>query len=230
MLSLGQCITSNGSLAEDRKRLKRSWEAVFWRNARVLTCKTICVSSRMRFWTMISRGIELFRFSLWMPSTSAAGTIEGWHNLILQRIVRVSCEDGEGAGEFCRRRNSIVSVHRKNAGSDVKLDWAMSLARCVEHLRRHPECPAGVFLSVQDDLWLQTVRAMQAADICAQSVRAGRTGTRAGRGKPVRWGHFWVAAVEVSYGWENLTRDRGHTRARADAIYAYLEIGRMRVS
>ena len=106
----------------------------------------------------------------------------------------------------------------------------MSLARWVEHLRRHVECPARVLSSVQDDLWLQTVRAMQAAEMCAQSVRAGRTGTRAGRGKPVRWGHFWVAALEESYGWENVTRDRGHTGARTNAIYALLEHGRMIVS
>ena len=41
MVSLGQCIACNGSTAEDRKRLGRSWEAAFWRNSNVLLCKQI---------------------------------------------------------------------------------------------------------------------------------------------------------------------------------------------
>ena len=109
----------------------------------------------------------------------------------------------------------------------MKWDWAISLARWVEHLRRHVDCPAFLLLSVQDDLWLQTIRALQLAAFTDESVRAGRTRTRAGRGKPVRWGHFWIDAVEEAFGWENLTRDRGDTRVRANAIYAFLEHGRL---
>ena len=62
MLSLGQCLTSSGTQAEDRKRLKRSWETAFWRNGRVLANKRLSVLDRLRFWGLLSKCMGSFDF------------------------------------------------------------------------------------------------------------------------------------------------------------------------
>ena len=68
MVSLGQCMACNGSIAEDRKRVGRSWEAAFWRNSKILRCWQITCASRLQFWGSISQGIGSFRYCMWPPS------------------------------------------------------------------------------------------------------------------------------------------------------------------
>ena len=137
----------------------------------------------------------------------------------------MTVQGDESAERFCRRRNRLVAIERDKAALDVKRDWALCLARWMEHLHRHPNCPASLLMAVQDDMWLLTLRALHACDGSDDSLRAGRTGTRAGRGRPVRWGQLWVQAVQVDLGWNNASRDREATRARAMIVQTVLEHG-----
>ena len=95
----------------------------------------------------------------------------------------------------------------------------------MEHLHRHPECPASLTLAIQDDLWLETMRALHSSEGSDAALRAGRTCTRRGRGRPVRWGQLWVQAVQEAYGWDSHTRDKGATRERASTVETVLERG-----
>jgi hypothetical protein len=215
MLSLGQCLTSTGDQSEDRKRVRRSWEAAFWRNARILTCTKIGVASRLQFWGSLSRGIGGFRYCMWTPSRTASKIVEGWHNLILQRIVRVAFEEGESRERFCRRRNQVVACHREQFRLAVSLEWSLSLVRWVEHLHRHPDLPSAVLLTVQDDTWMQIARGVNWTPSQDGSLRAGSTRTRAGPGKPIRWAENWLDALRAEHGLDNAARSRKTTKRRA---------------
>ena len=227
MLSLGQCISCTGAHAEDRRRLRRSWEASFWRNSKVLTCQRISLNSRLQFWRSLSCGIGLFKFAMWTPSCSAARLVEGWHNLILRRIVRVRIQPGESCEYFCRRRNRIVTTVRDNAKLAVTGLWATCLVRWMEHLKRHPDFPAAMLLETQDAVWLQTIRFLNCGDASSSSLSGGRTGTRSGPGKPIRWAQSWLKAVEDASGITSTLRDKALTRERAQMVETMMQYGRL---
>ena len=216
--SLGQCITSTGEQSEDRWRIKRSWEAAFWRNARVLTCKKIPSASRLNFWGLISKGIGSFRYSMWTPSLAAGRTVEAWHNKIIARIIRVPKSDLETAEHYSKRRNKVVAVERDRAGLSVRYEWALSLVRWVEHLHRHPLIPAALLLTVQDDLWVQTVRALNMTAMNFDGFLAGATRTRVGAGRPIRWAETWLSALQSELGLDNRTRQKKLTKTRAEFV------------
>ena len=218
MFSLGHCLTSTGSQSTERKRLKQSWEAAFWRNSRVLTCKCIDRTSRLKFWRTISQGIGSFRYSMWAPNKAAAKLVEGWHAKILQRIIRVQLEEGETPDRFCRRRNHIVAEERDRLGLAVRREWALSLVRWVEHLRRHLALPACVLLSVQDDLWLQICRGVAGSSNRDATLQAGATRTRTGAGKPIRWGETWIESLRSEHGVDNEARSKRMTKKRAEFV------------
>ena len=221
MISLGQCLTCNGDQAEDRRRVKRSWEAAFWRNAKVLTCARIGSTARLGFWGQLSKGIGSFRYCMWTPNKTAAKLVEGWNNQILQRILKVAYVEGESRERFCKRRNRIVASERERLGLAVSQEWALSLVRWVEHLRRHPELPAAILLTVQDDLWMQISRGLNWTPSRDASLRSGATRTRSGPGKPIRWAELWLEALQTEQGWDNANRSRKLTKQRADFLRNY---------
>ena len=79
--------------------------------------------------------------------------------------------------------------------------------------KRHPDLPAAVLLSVQDDLWVQTMRSSR-----SRSLLSGATGTRSGPGKPARWAERWVEALKVAHGTDNPKRDKAKTLERAKFV------------
>ena len=225
LYSLGQCLSCTGDQSEDRKRLKRSWEAAFWRNSRVLTCKQLGLHSRLSFWGLLSTGIANFRFSMWAPACTAAKLLEGWHNLILRRIVRVSFNNVESPAQFGERRNRAVKAARDHANLSIQSAWSLCLVRWLEHLMRHRDHPASILLASQDDLWLATMRALSWTQGRDPTLRAGATCTRAGAGKPIRWGTMWVDALKEEFGLENPTRDPELTRQKAMMVQTMMAQG-----
>ena len=74
---------------------------------------------------------------------------------------------------------------------------------------------------------VQTLRALNARTVNFCNIVAGRTGSRAGPGKPIRWSESWVQALQEAAGIENPTRDHGMTRERAQIVATMLEYGRL---
>ena len=110
-----------------------------------------------------------------------------------------------------------MAAARDGAGLCITREWALCLVRWLEHLKRHPDFPAANLLEIQDDLWLQTLRALHpSAD--GGSLSAGRTGTRGGARKPSRWSAVWVAALADELGVENPFRDSGLAIAQATVL------------
>ena len=163
---------------------------------------------------------------MWAPSQSAARMIEGWHNNLLQRIVRVRRVEGETPEHFCRRRNRIVAFERNEARLCIRDDWALCLVRWVEHLMRHTDGPGGKLLTVQDELWIQTVRALHWTPSRDASLGSGATGTRLGRGRPIRWVGAWLDILRQSHDLENPDRDKALSRQRAGVVATILQYGK----
>ena len=218
MSSLGQAIACNGSQVEDRQRIHRSWEAAFWRNAKVLLCRKINCKSRLAFWGMLSRGIGSFRYCMWAPNKTAAAHMEGKHNRILQRILGLQRVADEDAERFCRRRNRLVALQRDGLNLGITREWSLALVRWVEHLRRHREMPASMLLDCQDSMWLQTIRALRWTVGTDPALRFGATGTRSGPGRPIRWADQWLDKLQENLGTDNPARNKALTRQRATLV------------
>lgn len=215
MRLLGHWLSATGSCSEDRRRLRRSWEASFWRNSRVLTNSTLSLRPRLRFWAMLSQGIGQFRFSMWAPVSSTAALVEGWHNRILYRIVRLPCREGESRASYTMRRNRTVALERIQTKLSIRAQWAACLVRWLEHVYRHTEAPSALLLGIQDDQWLQTIRCLN---------RRG-TGTRSQGGFPIRWAEKWVVHLAENKGLTNPAKDKTLTWARAELVEELMEQG-----
>ena len=85
-------------------------------------------------------------------------------------------------------------------------------------MRRHPATPASFLITVQDDLWIQTVRALNMRAMSFEGFLAGATSTRSGPGKPIRWADGWLSALEAEWGVDNLTRQKNLTKQRAEYV------------
>ena len=104
------------------------------------------------------------------------------------------------------------------SGLSVRYEWALSLVRWVEHLHRHPLIPAALLLTVQDDLWVQTVRALNMTAMNFDGFLAGATRTRVGAGRPIRWAETWLSALQSELGLDNRTRQKKLTKTRAEFV------------
>ena len=85
----------------------------------------------------------------------------------------------------------------------------------IEHCGRHPDCPAALLLACQDPFWLQTLRALYGSFGHFGSLDVGRTGTRAGPGKPIRYLGPWFHLIDF----ENEARDRSKSRGTAQIVW-----------
>ena len=59
------------------------------------------------------------------------------------------------------------------------------------------------------------------------SFFGGATGTRAGRGKPLRWAEGWVVALRDIMGIDNVCKRKKDTRERTMLVQTLLEGGRL---
>ena len=133
----------------------------------------------------------------------------------------------ESLAQFCERRNRMVKSAKDSANLSMQSLWALCLVRWLEHLLRHKDHPSSILLAAQDDLWLATMRALSWRLGRRASSNAGATGTRAGAGRPNRWGSGWIVALESVYDLENCTRDTELTRQKAMVVETILETGRL---
>ena len=164
---------------------------------------------------------------MWPPIKANAAHMESQHNKILRRIIGVRPNADECPERYCKRRNRIVAHERERLGLGVAQEWSLALVRWVEHLGRHPDMPAAVLLSVQDDLWVQTMRALSWTPSRDAFLLAGATNTRGGAGKPIRWSENWLKALDAALGLENAVRNKAITRQRASLVRVVLEKGKL---
>ena len=185
--------------------VKCSWERAFWANARYLRNMKAPVDARLGMWRSIAFGIGDYYFAGWRPALKAASEIESAHNNILRRIIFVQSRQDDTAASFVLRRNSLIAHIKSRNKLCIRSRWAFRLVSWEEHLYRHQDSFAFKLLVAQDDEWLRIQRLLSGSP----SVDAGTTGTRDGRGYPMRWGAGWLDAVGMACGgWENCDWDK----------------------
>ena len=138
------------------------------------------------------KGLADYKFGLWPFMPDIVKEVDACSFKLLSLIVGVLPALDETAADFCIRRNRLVS--HEAAKSDLKLadQWALKTVTWIEHLMRHPRCPAARLLQQQTPQWLETMRILSGRSLYHTSDRAGNTMTRSGRGQPIRYlGEWW---------------------------------------
>ena len=193
---LGCEVSGMGKDSGDMNAVKCSWERAFWANARYLRNTRAPVDARVKLWRSISLGIGDYHFAGWRLAIAAGADLEAAHNKILSRIVGLKLEEDDTAASYSIRRNSVISQVKTRHKMCIRSRWANRLVSWVEHLHRHKATWAYQLLVTQDDEWLRIMRLLAGSP----SYEAGVTGTRVGRGFPLRWGAGWLEAVSLNGG------------------------------
>lgn len=97
---------------------------------------------------------------------------------------------------YSTRRNSVISQVKTKHNMCIRSWWANRLVFWVEHPHRQKATWAYQLLVTQDDEWLRIMCLLAGSP----SYEAGGTGTRVGRGFPVRWGAGWLEPVSLNGG------------------------------
>ena len=115
---------------------------------------------------------------------------------------------------FCKRRNAEAKLLTCGARARLSDHWALKVVTWLEHLARHPGCPASRLLQEQTPLWLETCRVLSGRSFYYPSDSGGQTMTRSGRGQPVRYLSEWWEQIKF----DNPNKDRGVSRRRAHQL------------
>ena len=124
--------------------------------------------------------------------------IDACNSQLMAMVVGVKLHEDESAEAFCRRRNRKVRSEIIEAQVRLSDHWAFKTVTWLEHLFRHPSCPAARLLQQQTPEWLETCRILSGRSSQYASDRAGITLTRSGRGPPIRYLSEWWRHIEFS--------------------------------
>ena len=146
----------------------------------------------MRWWKSLCKGLGDNRFGLWPLQQSSVKDVDACNFKLMSMMVGVRPRSGESAEAFCRRKKRIVKHEVLEADVRLSDHWVFKVVAWLEHLLRHPACPATRLLLQQTPEWLETCRSFVGKSTQYSTDRAGITLTRAGRGQPVRYlGEWW---------------------------------------
>ena len=192
------------------------WRA-FWANSKLLRCRRASLESRLRAWDIISAGILEYRCTRWPPTKTGFKIINSAQFKITCAIAALQPSSGETAGSFCVRRGRVLSTAIRHHSRLWSLRWAVRVQSWLEHCHRHPETLTAQLLRCQDSVWLMQ-RRHAFAHLCSRySLLGGRTGTRSGAGKPVRWlDDSWTSHTVAA----NPARNRVRTLQQAEQWHA----------
>ena len=161
-----------------------------------------------------------YRFGLWPLQATDVKDIEACNRKLMSFILGLRPEVGESKESFCIRRSRAIKHNAGIANIDLAGQWALKTVTWLEHLQRHPICPAARLLADQTPEWLETCRILAGMSLFYPSDRAGVTMTRGGAGKPVRYlGQWWRSMT-----FDNAARDKALSRARAEQLRAFCKV------
>jgi hypothetical protein len=137
--------------------------------------------------------------------------LDASHNKLVKRVIGLRPTEGETQEEFCRRRNRVIAKEIGDAKAVLSVQWSFKVISWLEHLARHPDCPAARLLSEQTPLWVEACRVLS-------GVSNTRTMTRAGPGRPLRFLGPWWNDLAL----ENPGKSKALTKQRAETLYRKL--------
>ena len=213
---LGYTIGATGNSSACRKKFLQQLQDCFWANSRVLLNRLAPISHRAKHWKKISRGIGKYRYGLWPFLKTSAARIDAANCKLIGFICGSRPATGESIEEFCRRKRREAKSATINARAMLSDLWALKTMTWLEHLQRHPSCPASMLIQEQTPDWLETCRILSGRSLVYQSDFGGQTMTRSGRGQPIRYLGKWWQQIKV----DNPDKDVRVSRRRAQELKA----------
>ena len=211
---LGYTISSVGDIERCKTKFIQQLHGCFWANSKVLLNRLAPADHKMRHWIKISKGIGDYRFALWPFQSAAAKSVDAAGGKVAQLILGARPRPTETKESFCKRRNAEAKLLTCGARARLSDHWALKVVTWLEHLARHPGCPASRLLQEQTPLWLETCRVLSGRSFYYPSDSGGQTMTRSGRGQPVRYLSQWWEQIKF----DNPNKDRGVSRRRAHQL------------
>ena len=193
MKALGMVVSCNGTASQCATSTKQSIWRAFSANRRMFLSRHVPIAKRFKLWYSISNGIIGYRAARWPMVKTSLKAWDTHHNKLAARISLQRPRADETPAGFQVRRAHVLRNHCHLKWSDLILRSHVTWA---QHVLRHPESLSELILRVQNDDWMQERRAMHLSRGC--SVFAGRTGTRAQAGRPVRWDGPWRNEVRAN--------------------------------
>lgn len=148
---------------------------------------------------------------MWPFQKSLLKDIDACNFQLMAMVAGVKLHEDESAEAFCRRRIRKVKSEILEAGVMLSDHWAFKTVTWLEHLSRHPACPAARLLQQLTPEWLETCQILSGRSSQHASDRPGITLTRGGRGQPIRYLSAWWRMIEFV----NPHRDACFTRQHA---------------
>ena len=170
-------------------------------------------------------GLGGYVMGIWTPRPQLNRKVEAFGNRLLARIIRPVVLTDE-PDQVSRLRARSVAEWRDHLDMSLIKLWALSLARWIHHLFRHPNSHCTRLLCCQDADWLRHARALVGGSSRYGTVEAGMTCSRGETGKVVPWAGGWLEAIGQSIPLHNPFSDKGATREFAVALESLLVDGR----
>ena len=199
-----------------------AWNRIFWKNARTLTNSHASQLSRMRYWRTLCYGVSDHRLPGIRLCSTTGKELEGYFNKFVRRIVKVFPSHGEDVDEFCRRRNRVVAAIKEEAKVCVTMRWCFKITTWLEHLHRHTDTIGHMFMTIQNDLWLRTMRCLVGGLARSWTTDSGATGTRASPGRPNRILGPWYDRLRQDGCFDNPERSKALSKEHATRLYALM--------
>ena len=190
---LGHHLQSNGSIRECWTRTRAAMWRAYWGNSGAHDAAHLSVTNRL---SLLKRAVApqlSFRCSRWPPQQQVASEVDAMQQKMTASLLRLPRNGGEDAPEYVRRRGRLARKVCKESGSWSE-HWFDRCLRWDEHLARgrNSYTWAARLRDFRGAQWLIDRRASFAPAVASHSspasILAGRTGTRAYRGKVhMRW-------------------------------------------
>jgi len=190
---LGHVLQATGSIRACWTRSRASMWKAFWANPGADAAKQVGIPRKLQ---LLARAVQpqlSFRCSRWPPQRQIATEVDTLQQKMTASMLKLPRLEGEDPASYVRRRGRVARGHCRKQGL-----WAAHwFARAIawdDHLTRarNGQTWSGRLRDFRGKEWLKQQRALYVprgfSDASAASLRAGRTGTRAVRGKvQTRW-------------------------------------------
>lgn len=186
---LGHSLQGDGSVRSCWINAKRGMWRSFWSNPGARDAGHMSLNDKAALLARTVLPQLSFRCSRWPPQKQVATELDRMQRKMAATLMKVPRYPGEPLDDFVRRRGRLAAKFCREHGSWTEF-WFSRAVHWDEHLSRprNKFCWAAKLRQYRDREWFMQRRIEMAPVDGHQSMLAGRTGTRAFRGRVhMRW-------------------------------------------
>ena len=178
---IGHQISNNGSIRPCWQTTRENMWKAFWCNSGSKQARGLPEVERMKLLSRSVLPVATFRMSRWPPQVTISNEIDSVQMKMTSTSLRMRLQPGEEPEAFVRRRARIARDLCNRSGWWSRV-WHERSCHWDEHIRRHPDSPAGAMVLWHGADWLRQRRSVFAASnpirATAWTTTSGRTDTR----------------------------------------------------